>query len=160
MLEELGARVGEVPDVESVLTGLNDSQREAALALRGPVAILAGAGTGKTTTITRRIACQVRSGAFEASQILAVTFTEKAAGELKRRLDALGVAGRRGPDVPLGRALAALATLVLAHGRAPPRGAGPQGSAHRLARERACRRRTSSFPGASSPARSSGPRTG
>ena len=82
-----------MPDVESLLTGLNDSQREAALALRGPVAIVAGAGTGKTTTITHRIACQVRSGAFDASQILAVTFTEKAAGELKRRLDALGVAG-------------------------------------------------------------------
>jgi len=90
---ELDVRVGEVLDVESVLTGLNDSQREAALALRGPVAIVAGAGTGKTTTITRRIACQVRSGAFEASQILAVTFTEKAAGELKRRLATLDVAG-------------------------------------------------------------------
>jgi DNA helicase-2/ATP-dependent DNA helicase PcrA len=82
-----------VHGLENILTGLNESQREAALALRGPVAILAGAGTGKTTTITHRIACQVRSGAFEASQILAVTFTEKAAGELKRRLDALGVAG-------------------------------------------------------------------
>ena len=80
-------------DLDGVLAGLNDPQREAALALRGPVAILAGAGTGKTTTITRRIACQVRSGSFEASQILAVTFTEKAAGELKRRLGALGVAG-------------------------------------------------------------------
>jgi DNA helicase-2/ATP-dependent DNA helicase PcrA len=82
-----------VPDLERALSGLNDSQREAALALRGPVAILAGAGTGKTTTITHRIACQVRSGAFDASQILAVTFTEKAAGELKRRLQALGVEG-------------------------------------------------------------------
>jgi DNA helicase II / ATP-dependent DNA helicase PcrA len=82
-----------VPDLESVLDGLNDSQREAALALRGPVAILAGAGTGKTTTITHRIACQVRSGAFDASQILAVTFTDKAAGELKRRLQALEVDG-------------------------------------------------------------------
>ncbi len=61
--------------------------------MRGPVAILAGAGTGKTTTITRRIACQVGSGAFDASQILAVTFTDKAAGELKRRLVALGVEG-------------------------------------------------------------------
>jgi DNA helicase-2/ATP-dependent DNA helicase PcrA len=80
-------------ELESVLAGLNEPQREAALALRGPVAILAGAGTGKTTTITRRIACQVRSGSFEASQILAVTFTEKAAGELKRRLGALGVDG-------------------------------------------------------------------
>jgi DNA helicase II / ATP-dependent DNA helicase PcrA len=82
-----------VPDLESVLAGLNDPQREAALALRGPVAILAGAGTGKTTTITHRIACQVRSGAFDASQILAVTFTDKAARELKRRLQALEVDG-------------------------------------------------------------------
>ena len=80
-------------DLESILAGLNEAQREAALALRGPVAILAGAGTGKTTTITHRIACQVRSGEFEPSQILAVTFTDKAAGELKRRLQALGVEG-------------------------------------------------------------------
>src|SRR5688500_17142187 len=87
------ARVGRVSDLESVLAGLNHAQREAALALRGPVAILAGAGTGKTTTITHRIACQVRGGAFEPSQILAVTFTDKAVGELKRRLQALGVEG-------------------------------------------------------------------
>ena len=80
-------------NLESVLAGLNDPQREAALALRGPVAILAGAGTGKTTTITHRIGCQVRSGAFDASQILAVTFTDKAAGELRRRLLSLGVEG-------------------------------------------------------------------
>ncbi len=82
-----------MPDLESVLAGLNDAQREAALALRGPVAILAGAGTGKTTTITHRIACQVRNGAFEPWQILAVTFTDKAAGELRARLAALGVEG-------------------------------------------------------------------
>jgi DNA helicase-2/ATP-dependent DNA helicase PcrA len=79
--------------LENVLAGLNDAQREAALAVRGPVAILAGAGTGKTTTITHRIACQVGSGAFAASQILAVTFTDKAAGHLKRQLVALGVEG-------------------------------------------------------------------
>ena len=90
---EPDARVGAVADLESVLDGLNPAQREAALALRGPVAILAGAGTGKTTTITHRIACQVRSGAFSASQILAVTFTDKAAGELRSRLKALGVEG-------------------------------------------------------------------
>jgi DNA helicase-2/ATP-dependent DNA helicase PcrA len=75
------------------LAGLNDAQRRAAEAVRGPVAILAGAGTGKTTTITNRIAHQVQVGAFEASQVLAVTFTEKAAGELKRRLARLGVEG-------------------------------------------------------------------
>jgi DNA helicase II / ATP-dependent DNA helicase PcrA len=87
------ASVGAVPDPEIVLAGLNEAQREACLELRGPVAILAGAGTGKTTTITHRIACQVRSGAFEPSQTLAVTFTDKAAGELRARLAALGVEG-------------------------------------------------------------------
>jgi ATP-dependent DNA helicase UvrD/PcrA len=57
--------------------------------------ILAGAGTGKTTTITRRIAWQVASGAFPAEQIVAVTFTDKAAGQLRSRLRALGVEGVR-----------------------------------------------------------------
>ena len=80
---------------EEVLTGLNDEQREAALAVRGPVCILAGAGTGKTTTITRRIAMQVAGGSFTADEILAVTFTEKAAREMAARLKALGVSGVR-----------------------------------------------------------------
>ena len=80
-------------DLERILAGLNSEQREAALATIGPVAILAGAGTGKTTTITRRIACQVASGEFEASRVLAVTFTNKAAGELRHRLAGLGVDG-------------------------------------------------------------------
>jgi DNA helicase-2/ATP-dependent DNA helicase PcrA len=78
---------------EEILAGLNDAQRAAAVAVRGPVAILAGAGTGKTTTITRRIAYQVASGTFPAQRLLAVTFTEKAAGELKGRLAKLGVEG-------------------------------------------------------------------
>lgn len=62
-------------------------------AVRGPVCVLAGAGTGKTTTITRRIANQVGAGAFEPGEVLAVTFTEKAAGELRARLGELGVSG-------------------------------------------------------------------
>src|SRR5579863_6175613 len=76
-----------------VLEGLNPEQRRAAEAVRGPVCILAGAGSGKTTTITRRIAWQVASGAFRADEILAVTFTDKAANVMKSRLAALGAAG-------------------------------------------------------------------
>jgi DNA helicase-2/ATP-dependent DNA helicase PcrA len=77
------------------LDGLNPEQRRAAEAVRGPVCILAGAGSGKTTTITRRIAQQAASGAFAPAQIMAVTFTDKAAGELKHRLAALGAPGVR-----------------------------------------------------------------
>ena len=80
---------------DQLLDGLNDEQREAASAVRGPVCILAGAGTGKTTTITRRIARQVAGGSFDAGEILAVTFTDKAAREMASRLSALGVRGVR-----------------------------------------------------------------
>src|SRR5581483_723374 len=77
------------------LAGLNDEQRRAAQAVRGPVCILAGAGTGKTTTITHRIAHQVATGTFAPAQIMAVTFTDKAAGQLRARLAALDASGVR-----------------------------------------------------------------
>ncbi|MDQ3822018.1 MAG: ATP-dependent DNA helicase UvrD2 [Actinomycetota bacterium] len=80
-------------DVERIIADLNPEQRRAVEAVRGPVCILAGAGSGKTTTITRRVAYQVATGTFAASEILAVTFTDKAAGEMKARLAALGVDG-------------------------------------------------------------------
>ena len=78
---------------EDVFAGLNPEQRRAVEAVRGPVCILAGAGSGKTTTITRRVANQVATGAFEPGQILAVTFTDKAATEMRSRLAALGATG-------------------------------------------------------------------
>jgi DNA helicase II / ATP-dependent DNA helicase PcrA len=78
-----------------ITEGLNREQLRAVETLRGPVCILAGAGSGKTTTITRRIANQVISGAFLPTQILAVTFTRKAAEELRSRLAVLGA-----PNVP------------------------------------------------------------
>ncbi|BDZ38831.1 hypothetical protein GCM10025863_14450 [Microbacterium suwonense] len=75
------------------LDSLDDRQREAASVLRGPVAVLAGAGTGKTRVITHRIAHGVDTGAYSPSRVMAVTFTAKAAGELRGRLRALGVGG-------------------------------------------------------------------
>jgi DNA helicase II / ATP-dependent DNA helicase PcrA len=80
-------------DAESVLAGLDPEQRAAAVAVRGPVCILAGAGTGKTRAITHRIAYAVRSGAVPPGQLLAVTFTARAAGELRTRLRNLGAHG-------------------------------------------------------------------
>ncbi len=80
-------------DAEAVLAGLDPEQRAAATAVRGPVCILAGAGTGKTRAITHRIAYAVRSQAIPPTQLLAVTFTARAASELRSRLLRLGAAG-------------------------------------------------------------------
>lgn len=77
---------------ETALDGLDPQQRRAVLAPRGPVCILAGAGTGKTRTITRRIAHLVTTGHVRGDQVMAVTFTARAAGELRMRLAGLGVA--------------------------------------------------------------------
>ncbi len=84
----------QVPDsADAVLEGLDPEQREVATALHGPVCVLAGAGTGKTRAITHRIAYGVRAGILQPSSVLAVTFTNRAAGEMRGRLRQLGAAG-------------------------------------------------------------------
>ncbi|GLP72217.1 DNA helicase-2/ATP-dependent DNA helicase PcrA [Streptomyces sp. SAI-126] len=82
------------PDsADAVLEGLDPEQREVATALHGPVCVLAGAGTGKTRAITHRIAYGVRAGILQPSSVLAVTFTNRAAGEMRGRLRQLGAVG-------------------------------------------------------------------
>lgn len=76
---------------DAVLGGLDDEQRAAVAAPSGPVCILAGAGTGKTRAITHRIAYRVLTGEIQARHVLAVTFTARAAAEMRARLAALGV---------------------------------------------------------------------
>src|SRR5256885_3146410 len=100
-----------------VIDDLNSEQRRAVETVRGPVCILAGAGSGKTTTITRRIAWQVGSGAFRSDEILAVTFTDKAAGEMRGRLARLGVDGVEARTFHS----AALSQLMRARGERPGR---------------------------------------
>ena len=85
--------VPEVATAESLLAGLDDQQRIAAEALLGPVCLLAGAGTGKTRAITHRIAFGVATGVYAPSRVMALTFTNRAAGELRSRLRQLGAGG-------------------------------------------------------------------
>jgi DNA helicase-2/ATP-dependent DNA helicase PcrA len=77
----------------SLLAGLDDQQRVAAEALVGPVCMLAGAGTGKTRAITHRIAYGVMTGAYSPNRVMALTFTARAAAELRCRLRQLGAGG-------------------------------------------------------------------
>ena len=78
---------------DGLLDDLNPAQREAVTITRGPLCILAGAGTGKTRVISRRVAYAVATGAADPRHVLVVTFTEKAAGEMQERLARLGYPG-------------------------------------------------------------------
>jgi DNA helicase-2/ATP-dependent DNA helicase PcrA len=92
MREDDGQEVA-VEGPEEVLAALDPEQREVALASRGPVCVIAGAGTGKTRAIAHRIAYAVASGVVRPDRVLAVTFTTRAAGELRARLRSLGGPG-------------------------------------------------------------------
>jgi DNA helicase-2/ATP-dependent DNA helicase PcrA len=76
---------------DEIIAALDDDQREVALATRGPVCVIAGAGTGKTRAITHRIAYAAAIGTMDPSKVLALTFTARAAGEMRTRLRSLGV---------------------------------------------------------------------
>ena len=78
---------------EPLLDALDPEQRTVATTLRGPVRVLAGAGTGKTRAITHRIAYGIQVGAYRPGNVLAVTFTARAAGEMRTRLRLLGASG-------------------------------------------------------------------
>lgn len=78
-------------NAERILAALDDDQRAVALATRGPVCVIAGAGTGKTRAITHRIAYAAAIGTMDPQKILALTFTARAAGEMRARLRTLGV---------------------------------------------------------------------
>ncbi|MFJ6001181.1 ATP-dependent DNA helicase UvrD2 [Arthrobacter sp. NPDC092385] len=78
---------------DSILEGLDDEQRTVASTLTGPLCVLAGAGTGKTRAITHRIAYGVHTGVYKPQQVLAVTFTARAAAEMRTRLRDLGAGG-------------------------------------------------------------------
>jgi len=80
-----------VPPVDALLEALDPTQRDAVASRAAPLAILAGAGSGKTRVLTRRIAWQSREERIDPAHVLAVTFTRKAAGELRSRLARLGV---------------------------------------------------------------------
>jgi DNA helicase-2/ATP-dependent DNA helicase PcrA len=78
---------------DRLLDGLNEAQLEAVRTVDGPLAIIAGAGTGKTRVISRRTAFAIASGVVPQDQVLVVTFTDKAAGEMMERLRGLGLPG-------------------------------------------------------------------
>ena len=87
----IGAHAAPALTPEQILAGLDPEQQQAVQAIRGPVCIIAGAGTGKTTVITHRIAYAIAAGVTDTNKTLALTFTARAAGEMRARLRTLGI---------------------------------------------------------------------
>src|SRR4051812_50051076 len=124
MTQTRPVRPGTEPDsrAEAVLDALDEEQRAAAQVVTGPVCILAGAGTGKTRTITHRIAYGVHTGVYVPEQVLAVTFTARAAGGVRGRVGAPDVGGGEGPPLhpPALRPVGGLAPPLARRPEAPP----------------------------------------
>ncbi len=101
---------------EAVLAGLDPEQRQVAVAARGPVCVLAGAGTGKTRAVAHRVAYLAATAQADAAKVLAVTFTTRAAGELRARLRHLGqLAPAAGLDKVQARTFHSAALRQLTH---------------------------------------------
>ena len=107
-------------DADHLLHDLDDAQRRAVTSPARPLAILAPAGSGKTRVLTRRIAWRVESGDADASHVLALTFTRRAAGELRERLAALGLRHGVAAGTFHGVAFAQLRSRWADEGRTPP----------------------------------------
>jgi DNA helicase-2/ATP-dependent DNA helicase PcrA len=105
---------------DDLLDGLNPEQRDAVASAASPLRILAGAGSGKTRVLTRRIAYRVASGDADPRHVLALTFTRKAAGELNARLRALGLRDAVAAGTFHAIAFAQLRTRWADHGIQPP----------------------------------------
>jgi DNA helicase-2/ATP-dependent DNA helicase PcrA len=103
-----------------LLAGCDPDQVEAITTVATPLCVLAGAGSGKTRVLTRRIAWRVMSGSATSARVLALTFTRKAAGELRTRLGELGLPEAVTAGTFHGVALAELKRLAAEQGRRPP----------------------------------------
>jgi ATP-dependent DNA helicase UvrD/PcrA len=107
-------------DADALLVGLDEQQRAAVVTDAAPLAVLAGAGAGKTRVLTRRIAWRVATGRLDAGHVLAVTFTRRAAGELRERLERLAVRPRATAGTLHSLCLAQLRARAAEQGRAAP----------------------------------------
>ncbi len=111
-------------DAERLLEGLDDTQRLAVTSDAAPLLVIAGAGSGKTRVLTHRIAWRAAVGTIDPTYALALTFTRKAAGELRNRLAGLGLPSALTAGTFHAVALAQLRRRALDQGKRPTRVAG------------------------------------
>ena len=147
------------PGADAVLDALDPEQREVAAHPSGPMCVLAGAGTGKTRAITHRIAYGVLSGVYQPQRVLAVTFTARAAGEMRTRLRDLGVGGVQARTFHAASLRQLHYFWPQAIGGAVARGDAAQGERRRRGRRPAAAAARQRRPCATSPPRSSGRRS-